>query len=260
MKYTTLLGALGALLCAFTSFANDDREPPKDGFEASYVPYAERDLAGLKRDSMYFMGYQLATVGILYFMPEGVSGWDDEAREEYSLGKWWDNVQNPHWDSDDHYLNYILHPYWGAAYYVRARERGFEKRDSVIYSAFMSTLFEFGVEALFEQPSIQDLITTPLGGYLFGEYMYRVHREIRDRHAGGAIPTTKDRLLLIATDPLGMLNNKVDDIFRRETEFSMRTFVTHPGNVPALSGFSSDHPFDYSSGDKMVGVHFKIRF
>lgn len=23
--------------------------------------------------------------------------------------------------------NYILHPYWGAAYYIRARERGFER-------------------------------------------------------------------------------------------------------------------------------------
>ena len=29
----------------------------------------------------------------------------------------------PVWDDDEFYLNYILHLYWGATYYMRGRER-----------------------------------------------------------------------------------------------------------------------------------------
>ena len=85
---------------------------------------SEPDREGLRRDTWYFLGYQWITIGILYIAPESVSGWTDEQKEEYSLSVWWDNVTSPQWDSDDFYLNYIMHPYWGAAYYVRARERG----------------------------------------------------------------------------------------------------------------------------------------
>ena len=43
-------------------------------------------------------------------------------------------------------------------------QRGYDERTSFWYSAAMSAAFEFGVEALFEEPSLQDIIITPVGG------------------------------------------------------------------------------------------------
>jgi hypothetical protein len=43
-----------------------------------------------------------------------------------------------------------------------------------------SLLYEFGIEALFERPSYQDLIVTPVGGLLLGALLFepiRIHRD-----------------------------------------------------------------------------------
>ena len=79
----------------------------------------------------------------------------------------------PHLDDDKFYLNYMLHPYWGATYYIRGRERRLSRWQSLGYSALLSTLYEFGAEAFFEPVSYQDLIVTPLIGSLLGEYVSR---------------------------------------------------------------------------------------
>jgi hypothetical protein len=117
------------------------------------------DSEGLWRDTRYFLGYQVAAIGILYAMPESVTGWTDEQKHNYSLSVWWDNVTSPSCDSDDFFINYVTHPYWGAAYYMRAHERGYDRKAAFWYSVLLSTTYEFGVEALFEEPSIQDLVS-----------------------------------------------------------------------------------------------------
>jgi len=104
-------------------------------------------------------------------------------------------------------VNYVLHPYWGASYYVRARERGLTKSDSFLFSALLSTVFEFGAEALVEQPSYQDLLVTPIVGSLVGEYWFWPLREgILAKDELG----TTDKVLLVLTDPLGAINDGVD--------------------------------------------------
>jgi len=122
-----------------------------------------RDWVGLARDTALVVGYQIVGVGILYVLPESVSHWSDSAKNNLSFERWWDNVQNPVWDQDSWAVNYLGHSYFGAAYFIRARERGFDRIDSFLYSAFASALYEFGVEAMFERPSYQDLIVTPVG-------------------------------------------------------------------------------------------------
>jgi hypothetical protein len=100
-------------------------------------------------------------------------------------------------------VNYIGHPYFGATYYIRARERGFDRIDSFLYAAFTSALYEFGVEAVFEPPSYQDLIVTPVGGALLGGLVFEPIRNWVKRK-----PEIKwyDHVILIATDPIGALN------------------------------------------------------
>jgi hypothetical protein len=171
-------------------------------------PATSPDWSGLGRDTGYFLGYQFVAIGVLYIAPESISGWSEEDKANYSFSKWKENVRNPTWDDDAWWINYITHPYWGAAYYIRGRERGLERMPAFWFSAFLSTLFEFGAEALFEPPSYQDLVVTPVAGALIGEYLFAPLRN-RIRAKPGRL-TGSDKTLLFVTDPLGILNAEVD--------------------------------------------------
>jgi len=162
----------------------------------------QRDWKGIGRDTAFFMGYQVVFAGILYFLPESVTGWTEDQKKA-TVGKWKENVQNPVWDKDKWWINYIGHPYFGATYYIRARERGFGDFGSFGYSALLSFLYEFGIEAFFEPPSYTDLIATPVGGFLVGKYIFE---PIRDNIKTKAQLKWYDHAGLILTDPLGALN------------------------------------------------------
>lgn len=179
------------------------------------------DSEGLWRDTRYFLGYQVAAIGILYAMPESVTGWTDEQKHNYSLSVWWDNVTSPSCDSDDFFINYVTHPYWGAAYYMRAHERGYDRKAAFWYSVLLSTTYEFGVEALFEEPSIQDLVVTPVFGSLLGGYFVEVRETILEEAAARGHRTTKDKWVLVLTDPLGALNRSVRKTLGRDTDLEL---------------------------------------
>jgi hypothetical protein len=165
-----------------------------------------RDWIGLTRDTALFVGYQVAVVAIAYPLPASFTNWHD--KEEFSFKRWWDHVSHPPvWDNDDPFTNYIVHPYFGATYYIRARERGFGKIESFLYSALLSTIYEYGVEAFFEPPSNQDLISTPIGGALIGMFLFE---PIRDWIKAKPELRWYDHVLLVSTDPLGAINSVVE--------------------------------------------------
>ncbi|HEX7034141.1 MAG TPA: DUF3943 domain-containing protein [Pseudomonadales bacterium] len=189
------------------------------------APPAGPDRAGIRRDTLYFLGLQLSVIGALYFMPESVSGWSNEQKEQHRADKWWNNVTNPTWDDDDDYINYVLHPYWGAAYYVRARERGFGARQAFWYSFLLSTLYEAGVEALFEPISIQDFFVTPIVGSWLGGHFMHWRTMTEDRIARTGTRRFRDTALLVATDPLGHAADFVDRRLGRQAELTARPFL-----------------------------------
>lgn len=178
----------------------------------------EPDWAGLRQDSKLFLLYQLATAAVIYTLPESTSKWSQEDKNGNHFKKWEDNINNTQLDNDMWSVNYIGHPYFGATYYVRARHRGFDRQDSLWYAAGMSALFEYGIEAVFEPPSIQDLIFTPVGGAVVGEYLMIGNEKIQNHIAATGEKTFLDSLGLFFTDPLGMINKKVMDIYSGETE------------------------------------------
>ncbi|MGD8908873.1 MAG: DUF3943 domain-containing protein, partial [Chromatiales bacterium] len=116
--------------------------PPErpHGFGRELDDQSPADFDGLTRDTTYFFGYQFAIVGLLYVLPESVSAWTDEQKEEYNFEKWKHNVTHPRWDPDVWYINYILHPYWGMTYYTRGRERGLTEVGAFWYSFTLSCL------------------------------------------------------------------------------------------------------------------------
>jgi hypothetical protein len=167
------------------------------------------DWNGLWRDTGILFGSQVVAAGITLVLPESVSGWSSEEKKN-SFKKYGDNFIHPVLDNDKFYINYILHPYWGATYYTRARERGFDKKSSLLYSTLISTLYEFGPECFYEKPSIQDLIVTPVAGSLLGAYIFEPWREQIKRKQE---LRWYDHAALIATDPVGVLSLAIEKLF-----------------------------------------------
>jgi hypothetical protein len=180
---------------------------------------AAPDWRGLRRDTAYFLGYQVFIVGAVYLMPTSVSKWD-KSEAANALERWRENVSNPVWDSDNTIVNYVLHPYWGATYYVRGRERGLDRGQSFLFSVTLSTLFEYTLEAIFEPVSLNDLIVTPIAGSLIGEFLFTPLRE-RIRAKPGELDWT-DKTLLVLTDPLGVVGAWTDRTFGVASSVSVR--------------------------------------
>ena len=146
--------------------------PRKDGKRLAYN-------AGL------FFGASALSIGILWSLPESVTNWDkDKILREGPFKKWKTNVTSgPVWDHDNFFLNYVSHPYGGAVYYMSARGSGFNKTQSFVYTAIMSTfVWEYGLEAVAEIPSWQDIIVTPVFGSIVGESFFILKGKIMQNH------------------------------------------------------------------------------
>jgi len=167
------------------------------------------DWDGVWRDTGSLFGAQFVAAGLTLLAPESFSGWSAEEKRN-SFKKYGNNFVHPVIDKDKFYVNYVLHPYWGATYYTRARERGFDQGSSFVYSTLMSALYEFGSECFYEKPSIQDLIVTPVAGSLLGAYIFEPWRESIKRKQE---LRWYDHAALVATDPIGVLSLGFEKLF-----------------------------------------------
>lgn len=234
-------------------WANDIEVVPRDPEDQVQI---YRDGAGLWRDTKYFLGYQFGAIAILYAMPESVSGWSSEQKKDYSLSVWWEKTTHPENDSDTFYINYILHPYWGAAYFVRARERGYNNWQSFGYSTLLSSIFEFGIEAMAEEPSKQDLWVTPVIGSMVGMYFMHVRGGIRARDIERGYRSTGDKWLWVLTDPLGSLNSQFDKWFGWDTEVKLRPYRAQPEASPR----GDSGPPDSRDSEYTYGLQLQVRW
>lgn len=191
----------------------------------------QSDAEGLKQDTKLFLIYQVAVVGVLYLMPESVSKWKPENKQGNIFRKWDDNVNNLRRDHDDWEVNYIGHPYFGAVYYVRARYRGYSREQSLGYAAAMSTIYEYGIEALFEPASLQDLIFTPIGGAVMGEYFMIGRQKVLNKIEATGEKTWTDTLALFFTDPFGAINKGVMSTFGKQSRLDV-----FPAAMPTAVG------------------------
>ena len=182
------------------------------------------DKEGLIADTKYFFLYQVVFTGFLYVAPQSISKWSDEQKDKDRFESWKENVSRAVWDEDEWTVNYIGHPYFGAAYYIRARERGYDRTTSFWYSAALSTTYEYGIEAMFENPSIQDLIVTPVLGSALGYYFEGLRTDIRTKQKNTGTRTATDNFLLNLTDPLGYLNQYMDKWFGSDVDADIAPF------------------------------------
>ena len=87
-------------------------------------------------------------------------------------------------DSDHFATNQFMHPYHGNTYFNFARSSGLTFWESAPYSFAGSLMWEFFMEVNY--PSMNDLITTTMGGIALGEMTYRLSSLVIDERKRGA--------------------------------------------------------------------------
>lgn len=185
----------------------------------------------------------LATMGVLWMMPESTTGWNhEEIRNSNGIfGLYKENIRaGPVMDKDDGKFNYIGHPIAGAAYYMMARHSGLSAMQSFGYSVAMSTFFwEYGFEAIAEIPSIQDLIITPVVGSLLGHLLYNVEKKL-DAQNGEIFRSKKiGNFVKVIINPMGTLSDGINKML------SYR-FIQNSRSEIYVRGATKD-PFGYSN-------------
>lgn len=158
----------------------------------------------------------LATMGVLWMMPESSTGWDREKIKKHNgvFGIYSENVTaGPVMDKDDLKYNLIGHPISGAAYYIMARHSGLTEMQSFGYSVAMSTFFwEYGFEAFAEIPSIQDIIITPVIGSLLGHVLYTMEQRL-DENEGRIFGSERlGKAVKVIINPMGTLSNAINSM------------------------------------------------
>jgi len=195
------------------------------------------DNLSLKRKNKYeiisektnYMAFlHIAAAGLLYFMPESVTKWDKSTMSVSTVtDKWVKDVKSgPVWDHDDWAINYIGHPYQGAAYYVFARQSGFEWKESFLFSTIISTfMWEYGFESFAEVPSTQDLIVTPIAGSILGEILLNGGKRIAENDGKVLGSKMLGDISMVLIDPAGSAVKAMQRLTSAPAKIKTRTEV-----------------------------------
>ncbi|MDF7801948.1 DUF3943 domain-containing protein [Pontiellaceae bacterium B1224] len=209
---------------------------PKDGEDGARVWSQSK--------SLFFAG--VGVFAVLAALPEESTGWE---KDDDIFEKWIDNVtDSPEWDRNDWAYNYLGHLYVGGVYYQVARKSGYRQWDSFVYTFLMSTFYwEYGVEAFAEVPSVQDLVYTPLAGWVYGEWAFQTERRIRAQNNKVLGSGILGWASLVALDPIDSLGRSLN-------------YITRHNLVKAGYGYFSYVPSKTADGqtDHQVYLHMRI--
>lgn len=125
------------------------------------------------RGTLPILGFEAIGYGILAALPTEISQW-----EKGDFNRFIYNYKNtftkpPVFDHDKWYINYMAHPYQGALFYNAVRSQNAKIWQSGLFCLGHVLVYEYLIEGGAEQPSIQDLIVTPISGILLGEAIHR---------------------------------------------------------------------------------------
>jgi hypothetical protein len=118
---------------------------------------------------------------------------------------WFDQLgQSWELDDDAYTTNQLAHPVMGSFMFSAARSSGHDFWVSGLYAGAGSMLWEAVLEN--EVPSVNDMITTPIGGMFIGEAVHRFGRALL--YKGYGRPNLVRRMAAGILDPVGELNRR----------------------------------------------------
>ena len=117
--------------------------------------------------------------------------------------RWVEQLGTPwHLDEDMYSINQLAHPFGGSLSFSAARSTGHNFWVAGLYSIGSSMLWETVIEN--QPPSINDMITTSIGGMFIGEAVHRFGRALLYRGYGPPGYTRKATAAVL--DPIGAAN------------------------------------------------------
>lgn len=139
----------------------------------------------------------------------------------------WDSIRKnltttPEFDQDPFSVNQLGHPYQGGIYHGLARSAGLGYWESALYTLAGSYVWEIAGETT--RPSINDLVTTGIGGAFVGEALFRMSSLLLE--GGGERPGFWRELGAAVISPPTGLNRLV---------FGDRFDAVFPSRDPAIS-------------------------
>lgn len=150
--------------------------------------------------------------GLAHFVYATASYWirEDVMKEDWEYQFTWKDqrrrflfLDGPRFDSNVFSFNWT-HAMAGAIYYNYARNNRLTPLESFLFSTGASTFWEFVVEFK-EMVSINDMISTPMGGLSIGEALFHLSRVFRDRR-----PTIPNKIASFFSNPVMTINNWLD--------------------------------------------------
>ncbi len=153
--------------------------------EFSILSFQSHEAGEYLEGTKIWGGIGFAMFGTLMILPRSVTKWEENYIEDAKLNFKRAFSEPPVWDEDHWEINYIGHPYAGSLYYNTIRSQGGSIFHSFLFSAFVSTGWEYLYEGMAEQPSIQDLIVTPVVGSILGEFIHIATEDMK--HNGYSI-------------------------------------------------------------------------
>ena len=154
------------------------------------------------RGEILIGGAELLGMGILMLMPQEVTKWQDDWLADAGRNITRAFTTAPVMDEDDWQFNYIGHPFAGALYYNTIRSQNATWFQSFLFSTAQSFIWEYVVEGIAEQPSIQDLIVTPVGGTILGEAFHQLTMGMRKNGFN-----TFEKVVTLVLNPMFVINN-----------------------------------------------------
>lgn len=141
--------------------------------EVSILSFQSEEASQYLSGTKIWGGIGFAMFGTLMLLPRSLTKWEEGYVEDALSNFSRAFSEPPVWDEDHWEINYIGHPYAGSLYYNTIRSQGGTVFHSFLFSAFVSTGWEYLYEGMAEQPSIQDLIVTPVVGSILGEVIHQ---------------------------------------------------------------------------------------
>jgi hypothetical protein len=141
-----------------------------------------------------------------------------EPNDEFkvSLSSWWDNLRYGfEWDYNSFEINQFGHPYQGGLYFNAGRANGLSFWESAPLAALGSATWEYFGER--NHASINDFVTTTMGGIALGEMFHRAGWLIRDARQSGGQRRMRE-ILATAVDPITGLNRFISGDASRVSE------------------------------------------
>lgn len=197
---TRVLASLGSLVAVLgvtgerTVFAQEAETPLYQS------PVTDAEDLPVHKKSYFVPGAEILFMNLALITGARISGVDWGQSDLSTIKR---NLTTP-WelDTDAYSTNQLGHPFGGALLFSTARSTGHGFFVSGLYAIGGSTLWEVFLEN--EIPSINDQITTPIGGMFIGEAMHRFGRVLLYRSYGHPGWVRKAAATII--DPIGAAN------------------------------------------------------